>query len=113
MTIEQPNVIDITAINEAKREVRLIISDHLPWNVDEGDHLLMLQSKINGYLDTIESGEFYQKCPSGIGNRLVVEIVAKYPLSENARKLIENCKALLATLGLELRFVDRSGLAPI
>jgi hypothetical protein len=104
MTIEQTNIIDISAIDEPKGEISLIICDHLPWDIDEGEHLWMLQSKINRYLDAIESGELYQQRPGAIGKHIVIEIAAKYPLSKNARIFVEKCQVLMISLGLELRF---------
>lgn len=60
MTIEQDDVIDLTGLNHAKGEVELIICDHLPWDVGEGEHLLLLRNKLNAYLYAIESGQVRQ-----------------------------------------------------
>jgi hypothetical protein len=103
MTIEQADVIDTIALNEAKGQAVLIISDHLPWDIDEDDHLLMLQTKINSYVDAIESGELFRKRPRTIGKHLAIQIAAKYSLSANGQKLVDAIKAHLLAFGLELR----------
>jgi hypothetical protein len=87
MTIDQTNVIDIVAV--ADGEVKLVLTDHLPWAATYGDpellipefeHLYMLQSKINRYLDCIENGgaEIYEMFPHARGLPLVVEVYEKY-----------------------------------
>lgn len=103
MTIEQPNVIDFTATDRARNEILLVISDHLPWDVDEGEHLWTLQSKINKYLAAIGSGELFEKCPDAIGRHIVIYVSAKYPLSEKACDFVEKCKATIRNFGFELR----------
>ena len=60
MSVEEPAKIDFAAFDPKAGEVRLIISDHLDWT-EEGEHLLLLQSKLNSYLAFVESGEIYTK----------------------------------------------------
>ncbi|WP_312894131.1 DUF6572 domain-containing protein [Rhizobium laguerreae] len=43
MSVSQTDIIDFAGIDEATGDLRLTISDHLPWDQDEGDHLLILQ----------------------------------------------------------------------
>ena len=69
MTIEQSNVIDFTATDPDSGDVYLVISDHLPFDVDEIPHLQMLHEKIDSYLAAIESGEVYQHCPQAPDTR--------------------------------------------
>jgi hypothetical protein len=63
MTIEQADVIDIATIDHASGDLWLTISDHLPWGEIEGEHLVLLQNKLNAYLGAIESGEIFSKVP--------------------------------------------------
>lgn len=53
MSIEQSDKIDFISTTKSGK-VQLTISDHLEWN-DEEMHLLILQKKINAYLDFIQS----------------------------------------------------------
>ena len=52
MTIDQMDVFDIIANSESGSEMRLPIVDHLSWDVDEAEHLWLLQCKINKYRES-------------------------------------------------------------
>ncbi len=62
MAIDNPNVIDGMAIDENRKAICLLLTDHFAWNgndtLSEYDHLILLQEKINAY----NSGFFYEKC---------------------------------------------------
>ena len=103
MTIEQLDVIDFIATNQARTEVRLIISDHLPWDVDEGEHLLLLQTKLNLYLHAIESGQVHEQFPQTIGKNIVIEIAPLFPLSAQAQRLFALCQGVMRNAGFDLR----------
>ena len=49
-SIDQTDKIDFVTIEYKTGDVLLSISDHLSWDQDEGEHLLMLQAKLNTYL---------------------------------------------------------------
>ena len=55
MPIEDSDKVDKIVIERATGKALLAISDHLPWDVDEGRHLELLQTKVYRYLDPIES----------------------------------------------------------
>jgi len=59
MSIEQADKIDFVNIEDKTGDVLLSISDHLSWDEGEGEHLLMLQAKLNTYLAFIEGGQMY------------------------------------------------------
>ena len=61
----------------------LIISDHLPWDVDEGRHLELLQTKVYRQLDGIESGELYQRAPLTNGRQFAIVIYSLFELNED------------------------------
>ena len=54
MSIDQPAVIDFLWKDGPNNRAVLTISDHLDWE-EEGEHLLLLQDKLNHYLEFIES----------------------------------------------------------
>ena len=58
MSIEQSDKIDFISITKSGK-VQLTISDHLEWNNEEM-HLLILQKKINAYLDFIQSEQIFE-----------------------------------------------------
>lgn len=66
MSITETKVVDIIAVPEWEPEnVILVITDHLEWGdkAQQGEHLLLLQEKINSYVAFIESGELLESYP--------------------------------------------------
>ncbi len=111
MSVDEPNVVDITAIDHDNGETLLVISDHLPWRIDdpallysEGDHLRMLQAKIYRYVDFIASGELLGKVTTSAGTKSVILIKFLYPLSANATNLVNNLRQHIASMGIDLRW---------
>ncbi len=104
MTIEQLDKLDYYAVPPDKTEVRLVISDHLDWvEFDEGDHLELLQHKINLYLDFIESGQWLKTKPDLEGIPIVIEVSAKYPPSTGALKFYRLAGPMVAETGASLQ----------
>ncbi len=54
MSILDAKVVDIVGVDPDKGIARLVITDHLEWTDPLGEHLLLLQEKINGYLRFLE-----------------------------------------------------------
>lgn len=67
MSVEDKNKIDAISTNN-NNQVALTISDHLLWD-DNNEHLIILQDKINSYLDFLESGQIDESYPSAIGKK--------------------------------------------
>jgi hypothetical protein len=61
VSIDQTDVVDLATIDKASGDLWLTIVDHLPWDENEGDHLILLQNKLNAYLRFKESGEIFEK----------------------------------------------------
>jgi hypothetical protein len=57
MTVEENDKIDSLAFYRQNGDVTLVISDHLDWDENEGERLLVLQGKLNAYLEFVESGQ--------------------------------------------------------
>ena len=70
MSVDQTDTVDFVTIDKASGDLWLTISDHLPWDENEGNHLVLLQNKLNAYLRFIESGEVFEKVPDGKGHRM-------------------------------------------
>jgi hypothetical protein len=103
MSIEQSNVVDLVTIERGTGNVLLTISDHLPWETDEGNHLLLLQEKVNAYLRFIESGELVRKYPEAEGSP-VINVVGKFPLSAQAQLFLQQATKIIEGARHELRF---------
>ncbi len=104
MSIDQTDKIDFVTIEYQTGDVLLSISDHLSWDHDEGEHLLMLQAKLNTYLAFVEGGQMYQEVPETIGRRVVINLVGKFPLSEEATKFFRLASQAIHKAGFALRF---------
>lgn len=59
MSILEPKKIDIVAVKPDSTVVKLVIADHLSWD-DLKAHSLLLQDKINTYLEFVMSGQLQQ-----------------------------------------------------
>jgi hypothetical protein len=84
MSIDQADTIDFATIDKVTGDLWLTISDHLPWDENEGSHLAFLQTKINAYLRFVESGEVFKKFLGAEGRSIVISLVGKFQLSQNA-----------------------------
>ena len=103
MSIDQPAVIDFLWKDGPNNRAVLTISDHLDWE-EEGEHLLLLQDKLNHYLEFIESGQLVEAKPEFKGLPVLIHVAAQYPLSEHAARFYEMVKERVAELGFLLDF---------
>ena len=100
MSILDEDKIDIISINNDV--ANLYICDHLEWTGDEQEdnkHALLLQSKIETYINAYETGHLFKVQPETKDKRIVFIIIAKYCLNENgvwfvsqARKWLQSSK---------------------
>ena len=109
MSIEQTEIVDFVHIDRKSGDVWLTISDHLPWDQDEGEHLVLLQNKLNAYLRFIESGEMIKQIPETKGRKVLINLVGKFPLSEKARLFFEKASAAIYGAGFKLQFKLQRG----
>ena len=87
MSVLDFNKVDgIAQKNGEKSTVLMLISDHLDWE-QEYDHLLVLQEKINNYLDFIQSGQAQRGFSDAI-ERYEILLAFLHPITESCRKFI-------------------------
>jgi hypothetical protein len=103
MSVDQPAVIDFVWRDEKNNRAVLTISDHLDWEA-EGAHLLLLQDKLNHYLEFIESGQLIVVKPEFRSLPVLIHVAAQYPLSEQAAKFYDMVKERVAELGFSMMF---------
>ena len=103
MSIEQTNTVDFVTIDNTSGDALLTISDHLPWNENEGVHLELLQSKLNSYLRFVESGELVREFPEIRDRSIVINLVGMFPLSEQAKIFIGRARDAVQNAGIQLR----------
>src|SRR4051812_18794190 len=79
MSITNRLKIDIIATKPGSGVVKLVIADHLEWD-DLHGHLLVLQEKINTYVEFIESGQLLEvhSPPMPRNPDVVVAVHAQY-----------------------------------
>jgi hypothetical protein len=110
MAIDQTDVIDFIGIDPKTDAAILYISDHLEWTEDDQSnklHMFLLQEKINAYLRFIESGEIYQSYPKASGREIMIKVLMKYQLSQEARILSEKIRTFLFNAGHNIEFEHR------
>ncbi|MEM7353873.1 MAG: DUF6572 domain-containing protein [Acidobacteriota bacterium] len=103
VSIEDVDQIDAIGIDRAG-EVVLTISDHLPWADSADSHLVLLQDKINTYLAFAESGELLGSYPEFEGRCVVISIVGRFPLAEQACSFLAQAASVTEGAGVALRF---------
>jgi hypothetical protein len=109
MSVDQTDKIDFFVVDKEKTQVVLIIADHLDWEeFDEGDHLELLQEKINSYLHFVEGGQLIETRPDLEGIPVVIRVDAKYPPSEEATKFYRLAGPVVADAGMSLELYLRS-----
>lgn len=104
MAVDEPNKIDFVAYDKTKTFVDLVISDHLDWRENEGEHLLILQDKLNTYLEFKEGGQLVERFPWAASLPVTIKIMAKYPLSPQAEKFLRLAKDPVEETGAALVF---------
>jgi hypothetical protein len=108
MSITYSQVIDIWAIpNWEPDNVVLYVSDHLEWGekAEQGEHLQLLQDKLNTYVAFIESGEIYTEIPNALGKHPIIRINGLYKLPEQGEIFIDRAAEVLKEVGIGLEFV--------
>lgn len=103
MTIEQENVIDIIGVNEEKKYISLIISDHLEWD-EKNEKLLILQNKINAYLAYIESGQIYEQHPNAKSLDVVIDLTCLHKPSTEGLKFLGMIAPIIEGAGFKFEW---------
>jgi hypothetical protein len=102
MSIAQTDRIDILFRDDAGHGV-LVIADHLDWEeFDEGDHLLLLQEKMNTYLAFVDSGQLVKARPDWKDLSIVIQVDAMYAPNTTALEFYRTAGKAVAEAGLSL-----------
>lgn len=103
MSVDNSKVIDSISIDKDGNVV-LTISDHLPWD-EKGEHLLILQGKINAYLAFIENGEVIENYPDAKGCVILINIITKFLPNEAAELFLKRTREVLEESGYKLKLM--------
>ena len=85
----------------------LMISDHLDWE-EEGEHLFLLQEKINDYVEFIQSGQWKEQSDGKTISEFMIHICFLYGYTENCRKLIQMASDVFSPLNIVFKLEDKS-----
>lgn len=102
MTVEQFDKVDFIGLDNENKKIVLFITDHLEWE-DDG-HFMILQEKLNKYLDFIESGDIWEKYEDKKDYSCGIELVAKYDFTDEAIEFLEKVKEIVEGLGFEFHY---------
>ena len=103
MSILDYDHFDLVSIHKDGYAV-VTISDHLEWD-NRAEHLLALQTKINNYLDAIESGQLEAKYPSAAGKKILIQIIAQFRPNKKGYEFLRLANNTLSSAGYGLNIV--------
>ncbi len=101
MSIADKDKVDIVAVKPDSSLVKLVITDHLPWD-DFETHAQMLQDKVNTYLDFIESGQIFRLHEPRVPESAKVHIVLalQHPPTGAANEFFMQVREFLNGVGI-------------
>jgi hypothetical protein len=103
MSVDQKRIIDFISLNKKGDLVTLTVSDHLEW-LQDNEHMLILQNKLNDYLMFVESGEIYKKYPQYKGLKIRIDVACKYPPVGDGIKFLELVKNKIENAGFDFTY---------
>lgn len=107
MSVTDRNIIDITSIEEKDSQKYLVlwISDHLEWGDDvTREHLIILQDKINDYLDFITSDQVSEHYDSDNYDTIVIRILFSYPVPLDGTAFLNQANEVIEEAGYRIEW---------
>jgi len=98
MSIDELYKIDIISTTP-EGETRLTITDHYDWS-NQHQHLLVLQDKLNAYIQFIEDGKVFEKYPSAKKDHISIDVVFKFEPTTDAILFLNRCKETINDFGI-------------
>lgn len=99
MSVLEKDKVDAIGISKDSNRIILMISDHLDWD-KEYEHLILLQEKVNTYINFIESEQVKDVYPNIDISEYTIEIHFKYSITENCYKFLDVVNNQLNNLGI-------------
>ena len=103
MSVED-SIIDVVSISPDGAVV-LTVSDHLEWD-ERNEHLLILQNKLNLYLDAIGSGSLFESYPNAVGRQIVIHVYLKYFPNEDGEEFLIRTGQQIESFGHRFTFTN-------
>jgi hypothetical protein len=98
MSIDQTDKIDFIGTSRDEKVI-LTISDHLEWD-DAGEHILLLQEKVNAYLQFIEGGQIYEDYPKASASELIISVKLQFKPNKLGLEFLNRCKTIILDTGI-------------
>lgn len=106
MAIDNANVIDGIGIDKKRKALCLLLTDHLAWNgddiINEYDHLILLQEKINAYISYLEAKQYKEQYPEEEFVMAIIEIHFQYNITENCEKFLNTVQNQIGQYGIKI-----------
>lgn len=106
MSVEDTRSIDFVSVSDDPKSIHLTISDHLPW---EGDHLIILQDKLNAYLDFLDSGEAKDRFPDLADLPIWIDVKHAYDPNEQGLDFLNRVEDLMEKDGIRFTWEKIKG----
>ncbi len=88
MSIVDVEKVDGIGLDNNEKDIVLLITDHLDW-LNEYEHLMQLQNKINSYISFIESEQYAEIYPNYQFTSIRIEIHFRYEPTHNCINFID------------------------
>lgn len=104
MGVDHPDEIDFIGQSRETGTVRMVISDHLPWDDVEG-HLAILHRKVDRYRRFIQSGDINAMVPAAKDNLKAIEVYFMMsPPRGKVTAMLEHLGSELALIGIDFSY---------
>jgi hypothetical protein len=104
MSVDQRKVVDAIGTSKADGHIILTISDHLPFDGDAA-RFVMLQDKLNDYLDFLESGEIYDTYPAANGRPIEISIRFQHAPDQRGLAFLHTAEQTIRDAGFTLTYI--------
>ena len=101
MSIIETQVVDGIATTDDGKELIMLITDHLNWD-NEMEHLLLLQDKINTYIEFWEDKQYVTIYQDKSINKAVIEIHFLHGVSKNCMNFIKTVNKQLSMTNISI-----------
>jgi len=99
MALENVDTVDAIALDDKTAHAVLTIADSWTW-VEEHQHLLALQAKLNSYFIFIESGQIWENYPDAKGRQLRINVIFRFPPPVVATDFLARASVVASELGV-------------
>jgi hypothetical protein len=104
MSVVDENTLDGIGISKEGENLILLITDHLDWT-NEYEHLILLQNKINAYINFLETEQYKEVYPKKQFGLYCIEIHFKYEMTLNCSKFIDRVNEQLSENNITLKTI--------